>query len=294
MNYSNEIDVQIGTCALCDQEEVRLKESHIIPKFVYQWIKETSPTSYLRSSDNVNKREQDGPKEYLLCGECESHLSIMEAEFAKNIFKKIANYQQQAPKILVTESMRVCVLSIFWRTLLTSLSQDNNRSDEDKKVMHEFLASAKHQINKNIATTLIFWAPIYGDPPFYDLPLSMTYQLDRMIGAADIRFFDDPHRYFAVFKLPFMFFYIFSEGWSDGEDDKNKFAGAVSLSDIKVIPNFLRNYIESLSHQFEASKQAMSRDNLVKIEQEISESEKITGAHKSLARSQRPNQWGDA
>lgn len=294
MNYSNEVDVRIGTCALCDQEEVSLKESHSIPKFVYQWIKETSPTPYLRSSDNVNKREQDGPKEYILCEKCEGHLSLMETEFAEKAFKKIANYRKQAPEIFVSESMRVCVLSIFWRTLLTSLSRDNNRTDEDSKVMRDFLGSAKNQINNNVATSLIFWAPIYGEPPLYDLHPSMTYQLDRMVGAPDIRFFDDPHRYFAVFKLPFMFFYIFSEGWSDGENDKNKFAGAVTLRDIKVIPDFLRNYIESLNDQFEASRLTMSCDNLVKIEQEVSKSEKITGAHKSLARSQRPNQSGDA
>lgn len=293
MNYCNEVDVRIGKCALCDQEKASLKESHSIPKFVYQWIKETSPTPYLRSSDNVNKREQDGPKEYLLCEKCEGHLSLMETEFAEKLFKKIANYRKQAQEIIVSESMRVCVLSIFWRTLLTSLSLDNNRTDEDTKVMRDFLESAKNQINNNTATTLIFWAPIYGKPPFYDLSPSMTYQLDRMVGAADIRFFDDPHRYFAVFKLPFMFFYIFSEGWSDGEDERNKFAGTVRLSQIKVIPNFLRNYIENLNDQFEKSKRTMSGDNLMKIAQEISEIEKITGAHKSLARSQRSNHSGD-
>lgn len=293
MEYSEEVDLRIGTCALCDQEKSSLKESHSIPKFVYQWIKETSPTPYLRSSDNVNKREQDGPKEYLLCEKCEGHLSLMEAEFAEKAFKKIANYRGQASEILVSESMRVCVLSIFWRTLLTVLNRDNNRTDEDNNVLREFLASAKNQINNNIATSLIFWAPIYGKPPFYDLSPSMTYQLDRMVGAPDIRFFDDPHRYFAVFKLPFMFFYIFSEGWSDGGNDKNKFAGTVNLGDIKVIPEFLRDYIEYLNDQFEASKLAMSPDNLVKIEQEVSESEKNTGAHKSLARSQQPNQSGN-
>lgn len=267
-------------------------ESHGIPKFVYQWIKETSPTPYLRSSDNVNKREQDGPKEYLLCEKCEGNLSLMETEFAEKAFKKIANYRSQAPEILVTESMRVCVLSIFWRTLLMSLSRDNNRTDEDKKVMHQFLASAKHQINKNIATTPIFVAPIYGDSPFYDLPIS-NYLLDRMVGAPDIRFFDDPHRYFAVFKLPFMFFYICGEEWSEGAYDKNKFADTVRLSDINIIPDFLRHYIQWLGDQFELSKQTMSHDNLIKIEQDISKSEKVTGSHKSLARSQRPNQSGD-
>lgn len=294
MDYSHKVDIRSGKCALCDQEEVTLIESHSIPKFVYQWIKETSPTPYLRSSDNVNKREQDGPKEYLLCAKCESKLSLMETEFAEKVFKKIANYRIQTPEILVTESMQLCVLSIFWRTLLTSLNRENNRSEEDKWAMSKFLASVKCQINKNVATTPIFFAPMYGDPPFYDLPISMNYQLDRMVGAPDIRFFDDPHRYYAVFKLPFIFFYVYSEGWPNDANDKNRFAGTPRLNEINTIPDFIRDYIKWLSEQFELSKQDMSHENLMQIEQDFSKSDKITGSHKSLARSKRINQSGDA
>jgi len=57
-------DEHIGICALCDREQVALKESHSIPRFVYQWLKDTSATPYLRCSDNVNAREQDGHKEH--------------------------------------------------------------------------------------------------------------------------------------------------------------------------------------------------------------------------------------
>lgn len=293
MDYSDEVDMRVGKCALCDQEEVSLKESHSIPKFVYQWIKETSPTPYLRSSDNVNKREQDGPKEYLLCAECESNLSLMETEFAEKVFKKIANYRIQTSEILVTESMQICVLSIFWRALLTSLNRENNRSEKDKWAMNQFLESVKCQINKNVATTPVFFAPIYGAPPFYDLPISMNYQLDRMVGASDIRFFDDPHRYYAVFKLPFMFFYVYSEGWPNDANDKNRFSGTVRLNEINTIPDFLRYYIKWLSEQFELSKQGMSYENLIQIEQGFSKVDKVTGSHKSVARSQRTNQSGD-
>lgn len=62
MDRSHQVDKRVGTCTLCDQENTSLKESHSIPKFVYQWIKDTSPTPYFRSSDNVNIRVQDGPK----------------------------------------------------------------------------------------------------------------------------------------------------------------------------------------------------------------------------------------
>lgn len=285
MNNSHKIDKNIGTCALCDTESATLKESHSIPKFVYQWIKETSITPYLRSSDDVNKRDQDGPKEYLLCGKCEENLSLIEAEFSETVFKKIANYRSQSPEIIITESMRVCVLSIFWRTLLTTLNRDNSRTDEDKVLMHQFLESAKNQINNNLVTTPIFMVPIYGEPPFYDFPESMTYQLDRMVGAPDIRFFDDPHRYFVVFKLPFMFFYIYSEKWPGYKEDLNKFEGNFNLNKINKIPDFLRNYIQWINKQFELLKKNMNNDNIRKIEQDISKNKKITGSHKSLLRS---------
>jgi hypothetical protein len=281
----------VGTCALCDQENVSLKESHIIPKFVYQWIKDTSSTPYLRSSDNVNLREQDGSKEYLLCGKCEGDLSVMETEFAKNVFKKIANYRIQATEIIVTESMRVCVLSIFWRTLLTSISRDNIRTDEDKKVMNQFLADAKDQIRKNSTIMPIFIAPIYGPPPFYNLPTSLVYQLDRSVGAPDIRFFDGPHRYFAIFKLPFMFFYIPSEGWPNNLDNNSKFTKTITPSNIKEIPEFLRDYILWLNKQFEKLQQNISQENLEKIKQDIAKNKSITGSQKSIARSQQSNKY---
>ncbi len=285
MTEPHKVGEHIGTCALCDQENAVLKESHSIPKFVYQWIKDTSATPYLRSSDNVNAREQDGPKEYLLCGACEGDLSAMERELAEKLFKKIANYRSQAQEIVVTDAMRVGVLSIFWRTLLTSLNRSNDSTEEDKVAVRNFLALAKKQIRQRIVTTPIYIAPLYGEPPFYGLPVSMTYLLDRMVGAPDIRFFDDPHRYYAVFKLPFMFFYVPSEGWAEEIDSDGKFSGAFRLSEIRRIPTFLRDYILWLAAQFDTSKQSMSRESLEQIARDTSKSRRPTGSHKSMARS---------
>jgi hypothetical protein len=110
MTEPQQVDEHIGTCALCDQENAVLKESHSIPKFVYQWIKDTSATPYLRSSDNVNARKQDGPKEYLLCGECEGDLSAMETELAETLFKKIANYRSRHRK---SSSRTPCAWACF-------------------------------------------------------------------------------------------------------------------------------------------------------------------------------------
>lgn len=50
------------TCKLCGSP-AKIMKSHVYPKFVVNWIKDTSPKSFLRKPTNINKRNQDGPKE---------------------------------------------------------------------------------------------------------------------------------------------------------------------------------------------------------------------------------------
>src|SRR3989338_2133962 len=57
-------------CKLCGIND-ELQNSHIIPSFIYRWLKETSGTGFLRFGQTPNKRVQDGLKDYLLCSSCE-------------------------------------------------------------------------------------------------------------------------------------------------------------------------------------------------------------------------------
>ena len=74
-----------GICRLCGQES-KIVESHIIPKFVSDWLKSTSANGFFRSSQIVNRRLQDGMKEHMLCLTCESMLNKWETQVANNIF----------------------------------------------------------------------------------------------------------------------------------------------------------------------------------------------------------------
>jgi hypothetical protein len=78
-----------GICALCRKTSI-LIQSHIIPKFVYKWLKDNSATGYLRFGKNPNKRSQDGFKENMLCRNCEDIFNKWETEFATNIFHPFA------------------------------------------------------------------------------------------------------------------------------------------------------------------------------------------------------------
>ncbi|WKT57182.1 hypothetical protein QVH35_06995 [Candidatus Nitrosotenuis chungbukensis] len=101
---------EISTCALCLQEGT-LRESHIIPKFVGKWIKETG-TGYLVSAEDGAKRVQDITKLHLLCGNCEEKFSKLEKYFADNIFFPFHNdkirtfdYDENFEKFIISLSL---------------------------------------------------------------------------------------------------------------------------------------------------------------------------------------------
>ena len=73
-----------GLCKLCEKD-ADLQLSHIIPKFVFAWLKETVPGG-IRSNRVPNRRIQDGEKDYLLCRDCEQIFSVWEKQFCEHIF----------------------------------------------------------------------------------------------------------------------------------------------------------------------------------------------------------------
>lgn len=285
--YCEKLDVRIGTCALCDSKNTGLQLSHTIPKFAYDWIKETSMTPYIRELSDVNTRHQDGYKQYLLCDICERKLAVYEKELANFFFKKIANYRRQKQQIQITEKMRLAVLSILWRALLTTKDQDNDRTDEDNYEYNKFLNRSKNQLNNNKCEYTLFFAPIYGEPPYYGLPIDMTYGMERSIGSQDIRFFDNPHRYIALFKLPFMYFYVLEGGWCNEELKKSaKFDVALTkMDEIKDIPDVLKQIIMKEHQQFLRSTREITEESKQAISKSIGEKNGSTGSEKSLKRS---------
>ncbi len=72
-------------CRLCGSG-ASLKKSHIIPKFVGRWMKESSPTPYFRFGGDPDRRLQDLFTIELLCNDCENRFSAWETKFADKIF----------------------------------------------------------------------------------------------------------------------------------------------------------------------------------------------------------------
>lgn len=143
----------IGQCRLCNETQ-ELQHSHIIPKFVTDWLKESSATGYIRSSKAVNLRQQDGEKEYWLCKECEGRLNKWETPTATHIFHP-CNRRDPRPFQYGSWLLKFAV-SISWRSMLhlqflgqTQASKEASELvDEAMMVWHEYLLGQRPHPDK--------------------------------------------------------------------------------------------------------------------------------------------------
>lgn len=106
----------IGECRLCESK-AQLQYSHIIPKFAGKWLKESSPTGYLRGHD-VNRPLQDLRTVELLCAGCEQRFGRWESQFAREIFHPLV--EGRAGRFEYGDWLLKLAVSLAWRTAVTS------------------------------------------------------------------------------------------------------------------------------------------------------------------------------
>ena len=107
-------DFGLTSCALCGQESP-LRSSHIVPRFVFEWLKETSGTGHIRFAENVNLRVQDGWKPKLLCATCEQMFGQWEKMFAERVF--VPFNRGDADRFRYGTWMLRFAVSVSWRVL---------------------------------------------------------------------------------------------------------------------------------------------------------------------------------
>lgn len=106
----------LSQCKLCLRTE-KLRRSHIIPVFVINWLKTSSP-EYIRSNLNPNLRREDGYKHYLFCEDCEQLLSGWEKSFKEQIFVPFQSDLQRQYSMTYGTWMLKFAVSISLRVLL--------------------------------------------------------------------------------------------------------------------------------------------------------------------------------
>lgn len=138
-------------CQLC-RSKPPIKNSHVIPAFVYRALKKDSPTGYLRSSITPNRRVQDGKKLPLLCEDCEVRFSDAEREFSTKIFDPFHNHDQD--RFEYGPWLHYFMTSLAWRTLILEIPdfQSNEaipkslitRLTSSRETMEQYLLGASN------------------------------------------------------------------------------------------------------------------------------------------------------
>ncbi|MFA6867473.1 MAG: hypothetical protein WCR54_08190 [Clostridia bacterium] len=168
-------------CALCNNYK-QLQLSHIIPKFVYDYIKKTGllNTRFVMPLENDGKFYQDGDKEYLLCHDCEELFSASEKHFCENIFipfKKDGFYKA----INYNNSDYFCVASILWRILFCDIRDDNQNFNNEQmqhlryyeNIMKDFLIGNRTNLG-TIKLYIYFFEVIESGESIKDLNIHQS------------------------------------------------------------------------------------------------------------------------
>lgn len=146
----------IGICALCKKENVKLCESHIIPKGVYKRAKRDNKKTYVKRNILTGDRKiiQSGEKQNLLCSECEKLFNKYETDFFKNFYDPYLINR----KINNQYNINDFIFSLNWRVLFldliatkSKLSNLHNMIFEHiEKKLREYLMSVTDTKEKNI------------------------------------------------------------------------------------------------------------------------------------------------
>jgi len=127
-----------GKCALCARD-AELQVGHIIPKFVFSWLKETAPGG-IRSNRVPNRRIQDGEKQYLLCSDCEELFSRWETTFCERLFLPLHSSSSVSNPVRYGPWALKFAVSVSWRVLLYYLQLGMSHfSEEHRETAREAL-----------------------------------------------------------------------------------------------------------------------------------------------------------
>lgn len=259
-----------GICKLC-HKKADLKLSHIIPKFIYRWLKETSATGYLRLGQNPNVRVQDGFKESWLCGECEDLLSKWETEFANKLFYPLV--QRKKNSFEYRAWLLKFVVSLSWRALIYM-----------KEIgLPHFSEEQRQEVNPALEVWRNFLLGSIKNPDKYqqhlipvgiierhsmpNLPTNINRYLLRNI---DLDLLASNNQAFVYIKIPYFIFIggiqIKPEQWRNTMLHVHK--GSLGVKHI-VVPQSFGDYLIERAARVAKIQKSMSEKQRTKIEDNI-------------------------
>ena len=276
-----------GICALC-QDETNLKESHLIPKFVGKWLKRTSATGYLRDIDNINKRQQDIPKEYLLCHNCEILFSGWEKLFSEKIFLPFLDKEQYVSSYQAWFS-KFCV-SLSWRTLIHIKRQNNDFTDETEYFLKQTNLAEINLRNYLLGNTSNLYqyeqhvfplSEIEKPPESLDFPTNINRYFLRSIGIDVVSGKEDIYTFT---KLPtFLIIGIISSKYSKKmRESRVALKQGVLRPSNLTMPENLLGYMKDKAREIQIKISDLSADQSDKVYKTVIENLDKTADSKSF------------
>ncbi|CCQ34297.1 conserved hypothetical protein [Halorhabdus tiamatea SARL4B] len=194
-------------CRLCG-DQATLQNSHVIPRFVFRWVKKTGATPFLRNSENPDTRVQDY-HEKLLCEDCEQSFSDYESKFASNIFYPFID--GKSTSFAYDEWLQRFIISISWRVIVseqTDLSEFDHIHAEairEAKDLWADILRGNLRLSTDVYTHYIFFLDDLADASNPDeVPDNWEFYIDRGIDATPVH---GPGTTAIYFKLPQMLFF---------------------------------------------------------------------------------------
>jgi hypothetical protein len=136
------------TCRLCRYPS-ELRESHIVPRSLIRLIRdEKLDDRFYALHQKVCKKIQDGPKEYLLCDNCEQKIGGFEKYFIECVhYGKHGTEKKHDDQCLVIKNVdykrtKLFFLSLLWRMSASSRSEFEPvsiRGDDEERIRQMIL-----------------------------------------------------------------------------------------------------------------------------------------------------------
>ena len=259
--------MKLGQCKLCLRQD-KLEHSHVIPSFVIRWLKTTSGTGFLRHSQTINRRVQDGYKEYWLCPGCEDLFSKWESEFASNVFYPLAS--GQATQFHYQEWLLKFAVSLSWRNLLhikelygLNIVPEAHRN-ELECALHtwsEFLLGRKPHVGKYEQHLLPVDA--VANHTIKDMPTNINRYLLRSV---DIAVACSDRQSWVYVKLPYIILIGFIHAYRPGIWEGTKVhvkQGTLGRSQYKVPKEFLDYMLAQAQEETEIQKTISGRQEKI-------------------------------
>lgn len=277
-------------CNFCKKEVLQLEVSHIIPKFIYKWLKETSTTKKMRSGTNPNKPVQDGYKVPFLCKTCENDFSRYEKHFSEKIFKPfIESNDLGIFKNINHQEFKKFITSLIWRVAQHSINEpslNGNYTPDEILKFNRFSNEIKQSYEKNLTI------------PFntYFIPLTKEFVSSEVLKVEDYVYFErsiamefmifDNHdgQASVLIKLPFMMIvceYISSKNneWNGLKINQGSFEYS---DDTYRIPKYIHDFMEFDKNRHYDVMKKVSETQLNKIKTKDKEMTEEDGTYKAM------------